>query len=147
MPAVQEEPHHPPAADLIAVIDAFHAMWNTLDLDGVLSFFSEDAVFILVRSPREVPEIYHGEAAIRSFVGTGLAGTHVHARSHLPVDNERVVWMSRVAVEWLRRVGIDWSEWKAEAVLRGGKIVRYTLTLAPESLAKLEAAMGSKEDT
>jgi hypothetical protein len=124
MPAVQEEPHHPPAADLIAVIDAFHAMWNTHDLDGVLSFFTDDAVIIMVRSPREVPDIDRGTAAIQDFVRAYLLGAYVHARSHLPVDSERVVWMSRVSVEWLRRVGIDWSEWKAEAVLRGGKIVR-----------------------
>jgi hypothetical protein len=53
--------------------------------------------------------------------------------------------MSKVSADWLPRLGVDWVEWKAEAVVRDGKIAAYTVTLTPESVAKLETAKRGSE--
>jgi hypothetical protein len=138
MPTGLEDPDPSVSGDPVAVIDEFHAMWNTHHLDRVLSFFTDDAVIIMVRSPREAPASYRGKAAIQNFVRAYLARSHVHARSHHRVATNRLVWMSRVSADWLRRLGVDWIEWKAEAVIRGGKIAVSTVTLTSESVAKLD---------
>lgn len=88
MPADRKAPGSSQPEDLVTVIDEFHAMWNTQNVDGILSFFTEDSVITLVRSPREAPVSYHGEAAIRTFVNTHLPGWGIYARSHYQINNE-----------------------------------------------------------
>ena len=146
MPADRKAPGSSQPEDLVAVIDEFHAMWNTHNVDGILSFFTEDSVITLVRSPREPPVSYHGEAAIRTFVNTHLPGWDIYARSHYQINKERAMWMARVSAGWLRRMGIDWIEWKGEAVVRDGKIMTLVGTFTPESVAKIETAMGAREE-
>lgn len=41
---------------------------------------------------------------------------------------------------------VDWLEWKAEVVLRNGKISALTMTLTPESGEKLEKSMGGRAE-
>lgn len=43
-------------------------------------------------------------------------------------------------------MGIDWIEWKGEAVVRDGKIMTLVGTFTPESVAKIETAMGAREE-
>ena len=125
---------------LVDLIDAFHAMWNTHRVDGVLSFFTEDAVVTVVGFPSETSTSYRGKTAIQDMLQSYLPGWKVHARSHHPTDTNRVAWMSRISADIFRRLGIDWIEWKAEVIIRNGKIAAYTVTLTPESVAKLETA-------
>jgi SnoaL-like domain len=144
----QEDPRRPTAEDLIAVIDTFHAMWNSHDLDGVLGFFTDDAVVTFVQSPDEDPTVYRGQAAIRTLVRTYLPAGHICTRSHYRADADRIVWMAKVSADCFQRLGVDWVEWKGEAILGGRRIAAYTMTLTPESLAKLETAKrGSEGET
>jgi hypothetical protein len=80
-----------PFSDLVDLIDAFYAMWNTQHIDGVLSFFTDDAIITTVGDPREAPAVYCGKAEIRNFVQTHLPRWHVHSRSHYRAGATRIV--------------------------------------------------------
>jgi hypothetical protein len=73
-------------------------------------------------------------------VRTYLPRGYIGARSHYRAEADRIVWMARVSADCFQRLGVEWVEWKAEAVVRGGKIAAYTVALTPESVAKLETA-------
>ncbi len=141
MPSDQEDPGRSSPKDLVDLIDAFHAMWNAHRIDGILSFFTEDAVITVVGFPRGTSTCYRGKTAIEEMLQAYLPGWQVSARSHIPADTNRVRWMARISADVLRRLGVDWIEWKAEVVLRNGKIAAFTVTLTPDSIAKIDAAI------
>ncbi len=116
-------------------------MCNTHRVDGVLSFFNDDAVISVVGLPNGSSITYRGTWAIQEMLQTYLPGWHVFARSHYPADTNRVMWMERLSADWLCRLGVDWIEWKAEVILRNGKIAAFTVTHTPETVVKLEAAV------
>ncbi len=58
-----------PFSDLVDLIDAFYAMWNTQHIDGVLSFFTDDAIIITVGDPREAPAVYAARTRFRTSCG------------------------------------------------------------------------------
>jgi hypothetical protein len=132
-------------ADLVAVIDAFDAMWNIHDLEGILNCFTDDAMVTLIQRPDEGPTVYHGQAAIRTLVQTYLPGGYIRGRSHYRAETDRLVWMARVSADCFKQLGVDWIEWKAEATVRSGKIASYTVTPTSESLAKLDTAKRRSE--
>jgi len=116
-------------------------MWNTHRVDGVLSFFTEDAVFTFFGLPNGSSISYRGKRAIQDTLQCYLPGWHVFARSHIPTDTNRVMWMERTSADWLRRLGVDWIESKVEVMLRDRKIAAFTVTHTPETVEKLEAAV------
>jgi hypothetical protein len=140
MPSDQEDAGRPDPEDRVELIDAFHAMWNTHQAEGVLSFFTEDAVFTVVGLLNDSSVSYRGKWAIE-MVQIYLPSWQALARGHFPAAPDRVMWMERTSADWLCRLGVGWLEWNAEVVLRKGKITALTLTLTPESVEKLETAM------
>ena len=53
---------------LIALIDLFHAMWNTHDVAGVLGCFSEEAVVRIVCPEHDASVVYREAPQFRAFV-------------------------------------------------------------------------------
>jgi ketosteroid isomerase-like protein len=123
---------------LIALIDRFHAMWNTQHVSGVLQCFSEDAVVSIVCPQHHVSVVYRGRQQLRAFVRRTIAGCVIRARSHHVVD-DRVIWMATVANDHLRQLGVDSVRNRDEAVIRDEKIAAYTVMVTAETVAKLEA--------
>ncbi len=125
----------------IALIDLFHAMWNTQNVSGVLDCFSEDAV-VTIACPQHLSSVvYRGRQQIRDFVEQTIVGCAVRARSHHVVD-DRVIWMATVVNDQLRQAGVDSVRNRNEAVVRAGKIAAYMVTVTPEAVARLDAATG-----
>jgi ketosteroid isomerase-like protein len=63
-------------ADPQAFAEAWNAAWNARDLDAVLSFFAEDAVFSSPLAAKVVPEsggTVRGKAAMRDYWTAALA--------------------------------------------------------------------------
>lgn len=141
MPPDQEDTGSSDPEDLVELIDVFHAMWNTHHVDGVLRFYTEDAVINIEGLPNESSISIRGKTAIQIMLQTYLPGWHVDARSHFRANANRVTWMARTSADVLRRIGVDWLEWKTEVILRNGKIAAHTVTLTSEAVVTLEAAV------
>lgn len=125
----------------IALIDFFHAMWNTQNVSGVLACFTEDAVVTMVCPQHQVSLVYHGVVQIRDFVEQTIVGCVIRARSHHRVD-DRMIWTATMTNEQLRQVGVDAVRNRNEAVIREGKIAAYIVTVTPETVATLNSVAG-----
>jgi SnoaL-like domain len=114
--------------DLIAIIDAYHAMWNTHDLDGVPSFFADDAMMTIDPPLLNTPAVHAGEEQIRDFLRLPIPGCEIRARSHHVID-DRVIWMAAMSCNALRDLNVNLVETRIEALFRRGKISTITVTV------------------
>src|ERR671911_56124 len=123
-------------ADPVSVIKDFDAAWNAHDLEGVMAFFTDDAVVRMEPpSPDESGGVYTGKEQIRAgFVEPLLAGFHVEARDHQVAGHQegvgdRVIWTAMVSGDVFRQMGAEPPVVSAvEAVLQGDKIKSLTAT-------------------
>jgi hypothetical protein len=59
------------------------------------------------------------------------------------VVGERVTWTNNTSVDPWRKLGIAPLQGQGDATVHGGKIVSLTITLTPDSMAKLQRAVAS----
>jgi hypothetical protein len=124
-------------ADPVSVISDFDAAWNAHDVEGVVAFFSDDAVArIEPPPPDEFGGVYTGKEQIRTgMVELLMPGFHVDSRDHQVAGHQegvgdRVVWASTLSGDAFRQMGADPTvEAATEAVLQGDKINSFTATL------------------
>ena len=131
--------------DPISAANNFDSAWNAHDEDGVLGFFTENAILKVEPPLPGEPEAYVGEEQIRGFVRTHLPGFHVESRDHQVAGHQeevgdRLIWESTVSSNSFRNQGIDSVEGTVEAILEGSKIKAFTFTLSQETLAKMQRA-------
>jgi hypothetical protein len=127
-------------ADPLAVIQAFDAACEANDLDGVMAFFADGAIVTLLPPPPSDPGIYRGKQQIRSSQEQLLQHFHAAIRNR-EVTGDRVTWEATVWSDFFRRMGLANVEDTVEAVIHDGKITSFTVTIAPESVRQMEAAM------
>ena len=124
------------AADPVSVLKDYDAAWNAHDVEGVMAFFTDDA---LVRMepppPDEFGGVYSGKEQIRAgFVEPLMAGFHVESSNHQVAGyqegvGERVIWTAIVSGDIFRQMGAERPvESAAEAILEGDKIRAFTAT-------------------
>ncbi len=135
--------NHDSREQRIALVDLFHAMWNTQNVSGVLERFSEDALVRIVCPEHHVSVVYRGAQQLRAFVRQTIVGCLIRARSHHVVE-DRVIWMATVANDHLWQVGVESVRNRNEAVIREGKIAAYTVIVTPETCATLDGATGRR---
>ena len=132
--------HQAGTSDLATLISAFDAQWNRHDEDGVLGFFTEDAIVTTTPPPPGEPGTYTGKEEIRGFVRNLLPGFHVDSRNHRVEGNE-VRWESTLVADIFRQMGVDQAETTAEAAFRGDKIESFRVAFSPQTVEKMRAAM------
>jgi ketosteroid isomerase-like protein len=123
--------------DPVSVIKDFDAAWNAHDLEGVMAFFTDDAVVRMeAPSPDESGEVYTGKEQIRAgFVEPLVAGFHVESRDHQVTGHQegvgdRVIWTAMVSGDAFGQTGADLPlKSPAEAFVQGDKIRCFTATL------------------
>jgi len=124
-------------ADSLSVLKDYDAAWNAHDVEGVMAFFTDDAVVRMEPSPPddEFGGVYSGKEQIRAgFVEPLMAGFHVESRDHqLAGDQEgvgeRVVWIAMVSGEIFEQMGVEPPvESSAEAIVEGEKIKSFSAT-------------------
>jgi len=96
-----------PSIDLLMEINA---AFNSRDVDRILSFFADDATFLMARGPEPCGRRVHGKAAIR----------HVLADRFKVISGMRWVWMvtGRGADgELLNYQGCDVYEFRGDKIL------------------------------
>jgi ketosteroid isomerase-like protein len=124
-------------ADPISVINDFDAARNAHDVEGVVAFFTDDAVVrVEPPLPDEFGGVYTGKEQIRDgFVEPLMAGFHVESRDHQLAGHQegvgdRVIWASTLSSDLFRQMGADPPiEATTEAVLQGDKIEFFMPTL------------------
>ena len=124
-------------ADPVSVVKDYDAAWNAHDVEGVMAFFTDDAVVRMEPAPPddESGGVYTGKEQIRAgFVEPLMAGFHVESRGHQVAGHqegvgERVIWTAMVSGEIFERMGAEPPvESAAEAILEGDKIKVFTAT-------------------
>ena len=125
-------------ADPVSVVKDFDAAWNAHDVEGVMAFFTDDAVVRMEPAPPddEFGGVYRGKEQIRrGFVEPQMSGSHVDSSDHRVAGHQegvgdRVVWASTLSGDAFRQMGADPTvEAATEAVLQGDKIKFFTATL------------------
>jgi ketosteroid isomerase-like protein len=124
-------------ADSLSVVKDYDAAWNAHDVEGVLAFFTDDAVVRMEPSPPddEFGGVYSGKEQIRAgFVEPLMAGFHVESRDHQLAGHqegvgERVIWMAMVSGDIFEQMGAEPPvESSAEAIVQGEKIKSFSAT-------------------
>jgi ketosteroid isomerase-like protein len=84
----RKEQHY--MADPVSVVKDYDAAWNAHDLEGVMAFFTDDAVFRMEPAPpEEFGGVYTGKEQIRAGVVEPLmAGFHVDSSDHQVVGHQ-----------------------------------------------------------
>jgi predicted ester cyclase len=137
---IPAQQHQAGASDLATLISAFDARWNRHDEEGVLGFFTEDAIVTTTPPPPGETGTYTGKNEIRGFVRNLLPGFHVDSRNHRVAGNE-VRWESTLVADIFRRMGVDQAEVTTEAAFRGDKIESFRVAFSPQTVEKMRAAM------
>ena len=121
-------------ADPVSVVKNFDAAWNAHDVEGVMAFFADDAVFRMEPAPPdEFGGVYTGKEQIRaSVVEPLMPGFHVESSDHQVAGHQegvgdRVIWKSRVSGDFFRQMGVEPPiEATSEAIVQGDKIKTFT---------------------
>ena len=123
-------------ADPVSVVKDFDAAWNAHDVEGVIAFFTDDAVVRMEPPPPdEFGGIYTGKEQIRAgFVEPQMPSFHVESSDHQVAGHQegvgdRVIWRSMVSGDFFRQMGAEPPVGAtAEALVQGDKIKSFTAT-------------------
>ena len=123
-------------ADPVSVISDFDAAWNAHDVEGVVAFFSDDAVArIEPPPPDEFGGVYTGKEQIHTgMVEPLMPGFHVDSRDHQVAGHQegvgdRVIWIAMVSGDLFGQMGAEPPvESAGEALVQGDKIKFFTAT-------------------
>lgn len=129
------------ADDPFSVINALDATLNAGNVDSALALFADDATVQQSPSQPGATDVYQGKAAVRTFLANVVAqNIHFDRAAPRQVVGERVTWINNTAIDPWRKLGIAPLQGQGDATVHGGKIVSLTITLTPDSLAKLQGA-------
>ena len=106
----------------IEVVKAFDAAMNAGDVEKALAFFSPDAY---IKSPGD-PVLSAGTHQIRKWLADQVNLIQVVSSNHR-LMGDSVVWDGRLTGELVNRMGSSALDEIAEAVVRDGKIVSFSL--------------------
>ncbi len=133
------------ADDPNTVIERLEAALMAKDLDGAVALFADDAT---ARRNPPLPNttgMYRGAAEIRTFWQALIAlNPRFETVGQRQVAGEQVTWTNNTGLDLFRRAGIASFISRGEATVHGGKIVAITITIPPEELARLQAAMAAQ---
>ena len=132
-------------ADPVSVVKDFDAASNARDVEGMIAFFTDDAVAKLEPCPPdEFGGVYTGKEQIRAgFVEPLMAGFHVDSNHDYRVaedqeGGQRVTWNAMLSADLFRQMGAEPPvEATGEAVLEGDKFKSFT------AIARLPEARSS----
>ncbi len=132
--------------DPLSIIENFDAAWNNRDVEGVLDFFTDDAV-VTFDPPLPPPgrDSYAGKHQIRELVEMLLSDAFRVVSDRHQVDGNRVVWHSMIVAGAFRELGIDELESTMSATIVNDRIGDFAVVFSLESARKLETAASRRE--
>jgi putative intracellular protease/amidase len=133
-----------PTPDPAAVIKSLAAALNAGNVDAVMAFYADDATITQQPAPAGQSGVLTGKEQIRGFI-QGLVANHFSGEvSNLKVVGDKITLTGTLSTDTYRKLGVAPIVIAEEAVIVGGKIKSETMTVTPESLAKIQAAMAAQ---
>jgi protease I len=133
-----------PPPDPAAVIKSLAAALNAGNVDSVMTFYADDATITQQPAPAGQSGILSGKEQIRGFVQGLVAGHFSGELSNLRVTGDQVTYTGSLSTDTYRKMGVAPLVVTEETMIVGGKIKSQTITVTPESLAKIQAAMAAQ---
>lgn len=118
---------------------------NNGNIDEALSYLADDAVVEIIPSGPNGQDFYKGHAEIQSWYEKIIVKKSVTTLSDCKITQELITCLSTYTDDDIKAMGVDLIEGKWEAIFLEGKIQRYTFTISPNTLTKLDVQITSPE--
>lgn len=140
-PTATPVPPPDPAALIKSLVDAL----NAGNEDAAIAFYADDAVRTQQPPPSGQSGVWTGKEQIRG-VTKGMIADHFSVElSNLKVAGDKVTYTCTFYMDTYRKMGVAPLVVSEEAVFEKGKIKSQNVTVTPESLAKIQAAMAAAQ--
>jgi hypothetical protein len=126
-----------PAQDPEEIVNAWNDALNVGEVETALTFIDENAVITIVPPPEGMNGIFTGLDEIRGWYEGNAALNGYNEIVEIKVDGENISWISNFGMDEWRNLGVDSLKVLGEGKFVDGKFLSYTVTIPPESLAKL----------
>jgi polyhydroxybutyrate depolymerase len=138
-------PMSTPPADPALVIKALVDALNTGDVEAAIAFYADDALRTQQPPPAGQSGIWTGKEQVRGFV-KGLVADHFSVElSNLKAAGDKITYTCTFSTDTYRKLGIAPLVAVEEAVLDKSKIKSQPVTITPESVAKIQAALAAAQ--
>jgi hypothetical protein len=122
------------ATETTLIAARFEAALNRGDVEAALAMFEDGAE---VKIP---PDVYVGEAQIRSWLEYLAANRFAAEPGFRRPAGDRVIWSLAIRSDYLSRLGLPSLDGIATLVTHDGKIANYTFVLSRDSASRHRAA-------
>jgi len=120
-----------------SVVKSWNDALNVGDVEAALEYLDEDAAITIVPPPAGMSGIFTGKEQIRGWYEANAALNGFNEFVEIQVNGDKVNWTSKFGMDEWRKIGVESLDVLGEGVIVDGKIQSYTVTIPPESLAKL----------
>jgi len=134
-----------PPPDPASLIKSLSDALNAGNVDAVMAFFADDATQTQTPPPSGTSGVRTGKEQIRGFFQGMIADKFSGELSNLKVTGDKITYTSTFSTDTYRKLGVAPLVVVEEAVFERGKIKSQTITVTPESLAKIQAAMAAAQ--
>ncbi|MHB8630231.1 MAG: hypothetical protein ACYDEO_29040 [Aggregatilineales bacterium] len=130
------------ATDPISIVSGFQAAENTPTTDAAAALLADDVVITIAPPAPNKNNVYNGKAAAQGWLSANVS-QHFHAdiAANYQIGPDSVLSVGRVSMDAWTKLGLNSLDAIAQIVVRDGKIEFLTITLTPQSGAKLGAAL------
>ena len=126
-----------PSPDLEEVVNSWNDALNIGDVEAALEYLDDNAVITIVPPPAGISGIFNGKEQIRGWYEGNAALNGFNEMVDIQVNGDIVTWTSKFGMDEWRKIGVESLDVLGEGVIVDGKFQSYTVTIPPESLAKL----------
>ena len=134
-----------PPPDPAALIKSLVAALNAGNEDAAMAFYADDAVRTQQPPPSGQSGVWTGKEQIRGVV-KGMIADHFSVElSNLKAVGDNVTYTCTFYMDTYRQMCVAPLVVNEEAVFEKGKIKSQAVTITPESLAKIQAAMAAAQ--
>ncbi|MBI5302037.1 MAG: DJ-1/PfpI family protein [Chloroflexi bacterium] len=140
-PAPTPVPPPDPASLIKVLVDTL----NAGNVDAAMAFFADDATQTQTPPPAGTSGVRTGKEQIRDFY-KGLIADHFSVElSNVRAVSDKITYTCTFSTDSYKKMGVAPLVTIEEAVFVGGRIKSQTITVTPESLAKIQAAMAAAQ--
>ena len=126
-----------PTPDPESVVKSWNDALNVGDVEAALEYLDDNAVVTIVPPPAGMSGIFTGKDQIRDWYEGNAALNGYNEFIEIKVIGDKVNWTSKFGMDEWRKVGVESLDIFGEGIIVDGKFQSYTITIPPESLAKL----------
>ena len=126
-----------PSPDPLSLVNAWAQALNDGDVDKALSYLTEDAVVTIVPAPPGGNGIFTGQEQIQAWYQAIARAHGIGKMANCKVAGDQVTCLDTYTDDDFTAMGVDFIQGEWVATLENGKFKGYTMTMTPESLAKL----------